>query len=174
MPPEDEMTATERRNDLKKMKPLYARVERTEQSRMLTEMEQVTGLHRTGLLRLVHAPTLERKKRVKGRPAHPPPAHLAGTVRVLLPLSHFQDSSLSPGHVLGRYTNASRSFSSCSLPVNASGLGPRIFPLLPCIARPFFLHNVVSRNGLVPSCRAMSARRSPLGSLMKLIVSWSY
>jgi len=49
------------------MKPLYAKVERTEQSRMLTEMEQVTGLHRKSLLRLLHAPTLERKKREKGR-----------------------------------------------------------------------------------------------------------
>lgn len=67
MPTEDEMTVAERRKYLKKMKPLYAKVERTEQSRMLTEMEQVTGLHRKSLLRLLHAPTLERKKREKGR-----------------------------------------------------------------------------------------------------------
>lgn len=67
MPAEDEMTVTERRKYLKKMKPLYARAERNEQSRMLTEMEQVTGLHRKSLLRLLHAPSLERKKREKGR-----------------------------------------------------------------------------------------------------------
>ncbi|QBD74475.1 hypothetical protein EPA93_48130 [Ktedonosporobacter rubrisoli] len=67
MPTEDEMTVTERRKYLKKMKPLYAKAERSEQSRMLTEMEQVTGLHRKSLLRLLHAPTRERKKRVKGR-----------------------------------------------------------------------------------------------------------
>lgn len=67
MPTEDEMTVTERRKYLKKMKPLYARAERSEQSRMLTELEQVTGLHRKILIRLLHAPTLERKKREKGR-----------------------------------------------------------------------------------------------------------
>jgi hypothetical protein len=67
MPTEDEMTVTERRKYLKRMKPLYAKAERRERSRMLTEMEQVTGLHRKSLLRLLHAPTLERKKREKGR-----------------------------------------------------------------------------------------------------------
>lgn len=67
MPTEDEMTVSERRKYLKRMKPLYIKAERTEQSRMLTEMEQVTGLHRKSLLRLSHAPTLERKKREKGR-----------------------------------------------------------------------------------------------------------
>ena len=67
MPTEDEMTVTERRKYLKKMKPLYSNAERKEQSRMLTEMEQVTGLHRKSLLRLLHAPLLERKKREKGR-----------------------------------------------------------------------------------------------------------
>jgi hypothetical protein len=67
MPTEDEMTVTERRKYLKKMKPLYSKAERKEQSRMLTEMEQVTGLHRKSLLRLLHAPSLDRKKREKGR-----------------------------------------------------------------------------------------------------------
>jgi hypothetical protein len=67
MPTEDEMTVSERRKYLKRMKPLYTKAERSEQSRMLTEMEQVTGLHRKSLLRLLHAPTLERKKREKGR-----------------------------------------------------------------------------------------------------------
>lgn len=67
MPTEDEMTVSERRKYLKRMKPLYVKAERTEQSRMLTEMEQVTGLHRKSLLRLLHASTLERKKREKGR-----------------------------------------------------------------------------------------------------------
>ena len=67
MPTEEEMTVSERRKYLKRMKPLYVKAERTEQSRMLTEMEQVTGLHRKSLLRLLHASTLERKKREKGR-----------------------------------------------------------------------------------------------------------
>jgi hypothetical protein len=67
MPTEDEMNVTERRKYLKRMKPLYSKAERSDQSRMLTEMEQVTGLHRKSLLRLLHARSLERKKREKGR-----------------------------------------------------------------------------------------------------------
>jgi hypothetical protein len=67
MPTEEQMTVTERRKYLKLMKPLYAKADRSEQSRMLSDMEQVTGLHRKSLLRLLHAPTLERKKRSKGR-----------------------------------------------------------------------------------------------------------
>jgi hypothetical protein len=67
MPTEEQMTVTERRKYLKLMKPLYAKAERSEQSRILSDMEQVTGLHRKSLLRLLHAPTLERKKRSKGR-----------------------------------------------------------------------------------------------------------
>ncbi len=67
MPTEEQMTVTERRKYLKLMKPLYAKAERSEQSRMLSDMEQVTGLHRKSLLRLLHAPTLERKKRRQGR-----------------------------------------------------------------------------------------------------------
>jgi hypothetical protein len=67
MPTEDEMTVSERPKYLKRMKPLYNKADRHEQSRMLTEMEQVTGLHRKSLLRLLHAPTLERKKHEKGR-----------------------------------------------------------------------------------------------------------
>lgn len=67
MPTEEQMTVTERRKYLKLMKPLYAKANRNEQSRMLSDMEQVTGLHRKSLLRLLHASTLERKKRSKGR-----------------------------------------------------------------------------------------------------------
>jgi hypothetical protein len=67
MPTEDEMTVSERRKYLKRLKPLYDKANRGEQSRLLTEMEQVTGLHRKSLLRLLHAPSLERKKREKGR-----------------------------------------------------------------------------------------------------------
>jgi hypothetical protein len=67
MPTEDEMTVNERRKYLKRMKPLYNKANRSEQGRLLTEMEQVTGLHRKSLLRLLHAPSLERKKRTQGR-----------------------------------------------------------------------------------------------------------
>jgi hypothetical protein len=67
MPTEERMTVNERRKYLKLRKPRYQKASRSEQSALLTEMEQVTGLHRKSLLRLLHAPTLERKKRSRGR-----------------------------------------------------------------------------------------------------------
>jgi hypothetical protein len=67
MPAEDQMTVSERRKYLKRMKSLYDKANRAEQSRLLDEMEQVTSLHRKSLLRLLHAQTLDRKKRSQGR-----------------------------------------------------------------------------------------------------------
>lgn len=67
MPTEDQMTVNERRKYLKLMKSRYQKASRSQQSDLLTEMEQVTGLHRKSLLRLLHAQTLERKKRKQGR-----------------------------------------------------------------------------------------------------------
>jgi len=63
MPTEDEMTLNERRKYLKRMKPRYLKAKRRERSQLLSEMEQVTGLHRKSLTRLLHAASLERKKR---------------------------------------------------------------------------------------------------------------
>lgn len=67
MPTEERMTVNERRKYLKLMKPRYQKANRSEQSALLTEMEQVTGLHRKSLLRQLHAPTLERQKRKRER-----------------------------------------------------------------------------------------------------------
>lgn len=67
MPTEERMTVNERRKYLKLMKPRYQKASRSEQSALLTEMEQVTGLHRKSLLRLLHAPSLERQKRKRER-----------------------------------------------------------------------------------------------------------
>ena len=67
MPIEDEMTVNERRKYLKRMKPLYVQAKKAERSRLLTEMEQVSGLHRKSLSRLLHAASLERQKRQKPR-----------------------------------------------------------------------------------------------------------
>lgn len=67
MPQEEKMTITERRKYLKVMKARYLKAERGEQSRLLTEMEQVTQMHRKSLLRLLHAPSLERQQRSKQR-----------------------------------------------------------------------------------------------------------
>jgi hypothetical protein len=67
MPTEDEMTVSERRKYLKRMKGRYLAAKRKERSELLTEMQQVTGLHRKSLTRLMHARSLERKKRASPR-----------------------------------------------------------------------------------------------------------
>ncbi len=63
MPTEDEMNVNERRKYLKRMKVRYLAAKRVERGRLLTEMEQVTGLHRKSLTRLMHGASLERKRR---------------------------------------------------------------------------------------------------------------
>lgn len=67
MPTEEQMTVNERRKYLNLMKPRYQKAKRAERSRLLTEMEHVTGLHRKSLLRLLHASSLTRKKRTTPR-----------------------------------------------------------------------------------------------------------
>lgn len=67
MPTEDQMTVNERRKYLTLMKPRYQQAKRAERSRLLTDMEQVTGLHRKSLLRLLHAPSLKRMTRTTPR-----------------------------------------------------------------------------------------------------------
>jgi hypothetical protein len=67
MPTEDEMTLDERRKYLKRMKPRYMKAKRGERSALLSEMEQVSGMHRKSLTRLLHAESLERKKRQSPR-----------------------------------------------------------------------------------------------------------
>ena len=67
MPTEEQMTVNERRKSLKLMKPCYQKAKRGERSRLLSEMEHVTGLHRKSLLRLLHASSLARKKRMTPR-----------------------------------------------------------------------------------------------------------
>ncbi len=49
------------------MKPLYQQAKRGERSRLLSEMQEVTGLHRKSILRLLHASSLARKKRTTPR-----------------------------------------------------------------------------------------------------------
>jgi len=66
MTTEDSMTIDERRKYLRTMKKRYVRADRGERSRLLDEMEAVTGMHRKGLIRLMHS-SLERKPRRKQR-----------------------------------------------------------------------------------------------------------
>jgi len=63
---DDEMTIDERRKYLKRQRPRYERAG-AGRSQLLSEMEQVTGLHRKSLLRLLHAASLERQPRTRQR-----------------------------------------------------------------------------------------------------------
>src|SRR5205085_8412751 len=63
MPTSDEMTIDERRKYVKLMAPRYRKAKRRERSELLSEMEQVSKLHRKHLIRLLNGPSLERKKR---------------------------------------------------------------------------------------------------------------
>jgi hypothetical protein len=68
MPIQDEMTIDERRKYVKLKARRYQKAKRKERSRLLTEMEQVTKLHRKHLIRLLNGASLERKKRTTARP----------------------------------------------------------------------------------------------------------
>ena len=63
MPTRDEMTIDERRKYVKLMAPRYQKAKRKERSQLLSEMEQVSKLHRKHLIRLLNGQSLERKKR---------------------------------------------------------------------------------------------------------------
>ncbi|MGI8826740.1 MAG: integrase [Chloroflexota bacterium] len=63
----DPMTIDERRKYLAKMDLMYAKEDKRERSRLLDEMEAVTGLHRKSVLRLLHGPGLGRRPRRGGR-----------------------------------------------------------------------------------------------------------
>ncbi len=68
VPAEDAMTIDERRKYLKRMAPRYQAADRAGRGALLTEMEQVTGLHRKSLTRLLNGASLERQRRVAVRP----------------------------------------------------------------------------------------------------------
>jgi hypothetical protein len=59
----EEMTIDERRKYVKLMATRYQQGTRKQRSQLLTEMEQVTTLHRKHLIRLLNGESLERKKR---------------------------------------------------------------------------------------------------------------
>jgi hypothetical protein len=63
MPPQDEMTIDERRKYLKLMAPRYQQAKRKERSQLLSEMEQVSKLHRKHLIRLLNGKGVDRKTR---------------------------------------------------------------------------------------------------------------
>jgi len=66
MPEHDAMTIDERRKYLKIMRPRYKAADRRGRGALLDEMEQVTGLDRKTVIRLMHG-SLERKPRQRQR-----------------------------------------------------------------------------------------------------------
>ncbi len=67
MPAQDEMMINERRKYLKLMAPRYQQAKRKERSQLLSEMEQVSKVHRKHLIRLLGGQSLERKTRQTSR-----------------------------------------------------------------------------------------------------------
>jgi hypothetical protein len=67
MPAQDEMTVDERRKYLARMKKRYGPANRSERGQLLDEMEQVLGMHRKSIVRLLNASSLSRKPRNKQR-----------------------------------------------------------------------------------------------------------
>ncbi len=67
---DEKMSINERRKYLKVVAPRYKKADREDRGQLLTEMGEVTGLHRKSLVRLMNMPSLERaprKRRVKRR-----------------------------------------------------------------------------------------------------------
>src|SRR5687768_7966352 len=69
MPHDEDMTLAERRKYLKRMQGRYWAADRVGRTRLLTEMELVTGLHRRSVVRLLspHGPGLARIPRPRQR-----------------------------------------------------------------------------------------------------------
>ena len=63
MPNEDEMTVDERRKYLRRMQTRYLKADCQERSILLSEMEQVTDLHRKSLIRLLKSDLKRRLRR---------------------------------------------------------------------------------------------------------------
>lgn len=83
MPSDEKMNINERRKYLKLVAPRYNQAGRAERSQLLTEMGEITELHRKSLLRLMHKQSLERapkKPRFKRRRYGPA---VADVVRVV-------------------------------------------------------------------------------------------
>src|SRR5216684_152760 len=79
------------------MKVRYVAAKRVERSRLLTEMQEVTSLHRKSLTRLMHTASLERTKRQKPRPRTYGPEVERVVVRVWESRDYICAERLTPG-----------------------------------------------------------------------------
>jgi len=114
MSEEEPMTIAERRKYIYKMWERYRKASKSEKGRLLDEMEQVTGMHRKSLIRLVTG-RLSRKKREKERgPTYG--AAVADAVRVIArSLDYPCAERLKPNLVwIGKHLMAHQELQTCS------------------------------------------------------------
>src|SRR6266581_2111243 len=113
MPTRDEMTIDERRKYVKLMAPRYQTAKRKERSQLLSEMEQVSKLHRKHLIRLLNGESLQRKKRSTPRSRTYGPEVERGVLRVWESLDYLCAERLTPS--LGRMAKHLASFGALVL-----------------------------------------------------------
>src|SRR5437763_13965793 len=65
------LTLSERRKYLKRVWPRYLQADRDQRSTLLTEMEQITAMHRKSIIRLMKGASLERNKDKRHTPRPP-------------------------------------------------------------------------------------------------------
>src|SRR6266480_2176941 len=113
MPIRDEMTIDERRKYVTLMYPRYRKAKREERSQLLSEMEQVSKLHRKHLIWLLNGESLQRKKRSTPRSRTYGPEVERVVLRVWESLDYICAERLTPS--LGRMAKHLASFGSLVL-----------------------------------------------------------
>ena len=113
MPTRDEMTIDERRKYVTLMAERYWKAKRKERSQLLSEMEQVSKLHRKHLIRLLNGKSLERKKRSTPRSRTYGPEVERVVLRVWESLDYLCAERLTPS--LGRMAKHLAGFGSLVL-----------------------------------------------------------
>ena len=119
MPTRDEMTIDERRKYVNLMYPRYRKAKRKERSQLLSEMEQVSKLHRKHLIRLLNGESLQRKKRSTPRSRTYGPEVERVVLRVWESLDYLCAERLTPS--LGRMAKHLASFGSLVLTAEVEG-----------------------------------------------------
>src|SRR3989442_1869565 len=113
MPTRDEMTIDERRKYVNLMAERYGKAKRKRGSQLLSEMEQVSKLHRKHLIRLLNGKSLERKKRSTPRSRTYGPEVERVVLRVWESLDYICAERLTPS--LGRTAKHLAGFGSLVL-----------------------------------------------------------
>jgi hypothetical protein len=83
---------------VKLMAPRYQTAKRKERSQLLSEMEQVSKLHRKHVIRLLNRPSLERKNRARKARLPRKGPHRANHVTKGVPMGRIPWDTKEPGH----------------------------------------------------------------------------